>query len=179
MDFMVEVIRSRRKTISLSVEKDLRVVVRSPRFLSQSSVDAFVDKHRQWIEKNIALQRERLQNARQFSPEEIVTLKMQTRSFAEAGFQKYAPMMGVRPAGLKITSAVTRWGSCSPENRICFSYRVALLPKEAAEYIVVHELAHIREKNHGPRFYEQVRRILPDYKDRIAALKQAQHALGL
>ena len=179
MDYPVEVRRSRRKTIALSVEKDLRVIVKAPRSLSAAAVNAFVEKHRLWIEKSVALQRERLANARQFSPEEVSALKVQARAFAEAGFAKYAPLMGVRPAGLKITSAVTRWGSCSSQNRICFSYRIALLPQEAAEYIVVHELAHIREKNHGPRFYERVRRILPNYKERIAALKQAQLSLGL
>jgi predicted metal-dependent hydrolase len=179
MDIPVDVRRSRRKTLSISVDEDLRVVVKAPLFLSDREINVFLEKHRKWIEKQLARQRERKENARSFSPEETKALKMQARQLAEELIQKYAPQMGVKPTGLKITSAVTRWGSCSGKNSICFSYRFALLPKEAAEYIVVHELAHIRVKNHGPRFYEQVRRILPDYKERIALLKQAQCSLGL
>ena len=179
MDIPVEVQRSRRKTLAVSVGKDLRVLVKAPLFLSDKEIHAFLEKHRKWIEKQLVRQRERKENARNFSPAEVKELKMQARQLAEELIQKYAPQMGVKPTGLKITSAVTRWGSCSGKNSICFSYRFALLPKEAAENIVVHELAHIRVKNHGPRFYEQVRRILPDYKERIALLKQAQCSLGL
>lgn len=179
MNIPVEVQRSNRKTLSLSVGEDLRVVVKAPLFLSSSEINTFVEKHRKWIEKKLIRQRERMENARTFSPAEITALKKQARQLAEELVQKYAPLMSVKPTGLKITSAVTRWGSCSGKNSICFSYRFALLPKEAAEYIVVHELAHIRVKNHGPRFYEQVRRILPDYKERIALIKQAQCSLGL
>ena len=179
MNVPVEVHRSKRRTLSLSVGKDLRVVVKAPLFLSSSEINAFVGKHSKWIEKQLIRQRERKENARTFSPAEIAALKKQARQLAEELVQKYAPQMGVKPTGLKITSAVTRWGSCSGLNSICFSYRFALLPREASEYIVVHELAHIRVKNHGPRFYEQVRRILPDYKERIALIKQAQCSLGL
>jgi predicted metal-dependent hydrolase len=179
MDIPVEVQRSQRKTLSLSVGKDLRVVVKAPLFLSSREINAFVEKHRKWIEKQLLRQRERIENARNFSPEEITALKKQALQLAQELIHKYAPQMGVEPTGLKITSAVTRWGSCSGKNSICFSYRFALLPKEAAEYVVVHELAHIRVKNHSARFYEQVRRVLPDYKERIALLKQAQCSLGL
>lgn len=179
MDYPVEIQRSRRRTISLSVEDDLHVLVKAPLRMSNAAVEAFVEKHRGWIEKHILLQQERKERAREFTPEEVAEYRRRALAAAQEKIRLYAPRMGVAPTGLKITSAVTRWGSCSGKDSICFSYRIVLLPEEAVDYIVVHELAHIRQKNHGPRFYAEVAKILPDYKRRIALIKQAQRELGL
>lgn len=179
MEFRVEVRRSKRRTIALSVEDDLHVLVKVPLHMSSAKVQRFVEKHRGWIEKHVVLQQERHEKAREFTPGEIETFRRQARSLAENYIRLYSPRMGVAPSGLKITSAATRWGSCSWKNSLCFSWRIALLPPEAVEYIVVHELAHIRQKNHSPAFYDEVAKYLPDYRRRIDALKQAQRELGL
>ena len=81
--------------------------------------------------------------------------------------------MGVMPTGLHITAARTRWGSCSGKNSLCFSLFLMRYPPEAIDAVVVHELAHIRHKNHGPDFYRFVEKTLPDYRQRIALLKQS------
>ena len=73
--------------------------------------------------------------------------------------------------GITVTGARTRFGSCSPKNRLCFSFRLMEYPLPAIEYVVVHELAHIRHKNHGPDFYRLVEGTLPDYRQRIGLLK--------
>lgn len=179
MEYQVEVRRSSRRTISLSVEKDLHVLVKAPLRMGKGEVEAFVEKHRRWIEKHILLQREYQEKARTFTPEEAAEYKRQAFAVAQDAIRVYAPTMGVAPTGLKITSAAARWGSCSGRNSICFSFRIALLPREAVDYIVVHELAHIRQKNHGPRFYAEIAKVLPDYERRIELLKQAQLELGL
>lgn len=179
MEYQVEVQYSRRRTISLSVENDLHVLVKAPLRMSNAAVEAFVEKHRGWIEKHILLQQEHRERAQEFTPEEIAEYRRRALAAVQEKIRIYAPRMGVAPTGLKITSAVTRWGSCSGKDSICFSYRIALLPEEAVDYIVVHELAHIRQKNHGPRFYAEVAKIFPDYKRRIMLIKQAQRELGL
>ena len=79
--------------------------------------------------------------------------------------------MGLTPAGISITGAEKRFGSCSGKNRLCFSWRLMLYPPEAVDYVVVHELAHIRHKNHGRDFYALVASILPDYRQREALLR--------
>ena len=179
MDYPVKIVRSRRKTIALSVEEGPSILVKSPVSLGDAAIKRFVGKHRRWIENRILALQERKRNARVYSPDEIAAFRKQARLLALKGFARYAQPMGVAPAGLKITSAATRWGSCSAKNGVCFSWRIALLPPEASDYIIVHELAHIRVKNHGPRFYAEVAKILPDYRARIALLKQSQRELGL
>ena len=83
----------------------------------------------------------------------------------------FAPLMGVKPASVKITSARTRYGSCSGKNSICFSLYLMEKSDRAIDYVVVHELAHIRQHNHSPAFYKEIEKILPDYRERIKELK--------
>ena len=85
--------------------------------------------------------------------------------------EKYAAMMGVCPAGITITSARTRFGSCSGKNRLSFSWRLLRYPAETVEAVVVHELCHIRHKNHQKEFYILLRSVLPDYDERTEILK--------
>ncbi len=79
--------------------------------------------------------------------------------------------MGVSPAAVTFRRARTRWGSCSSNDRISLNLYLVMLPPELAEYVVVHELAHIVHKNHSPAFWERVARHLPDCKQRRKALR--------
>jgi predicted metal-dependent hydrolase len=96
---------------------------------------------------------------------------------ARAG--RFAGLMGVAPAGIKITGAKTRWGSCSGKNSINFSWRLIMADEDVVDYVVVHELAHILEHNHGALFWGIVEVVLPDYIDRRRKLKSKQKKLAL
>lgn len=67
------------------------------------------------------------------------------------------------------------WGSCSALKNLNFSYRLLFIPQELADYIIVHELCHLKEMNHGPRFWSLVSEMIPDYKARKKALKHYDH----
>lgn len=90
-----------------------------------------------------------------------------------------AEMLSLKPTSLRITSARTRWGSCSRWNGLSFAWRIVMAPLEVVDYIVVHELCHIVEKNHSPRFWSLVEQILPDYKKRRRWLRENGHRLNL
>jgi len=77
----------------------------------------------------------------------------------------FAKKSGLIPTRIRITSAKTRWGSCSPKNTICFSWRLLGAPLGAIDSVVAHELAHIVHKNHSPAFWKQVSEIFPEWKD--------------
>lgn len=76
---------------------------------------------------------------------------------------RFAGATGLTPRWVKITSAKTRWGSCSGKNALCFAWRLILTPEDCLDYVTVHELCHIKEHNHSPAFWREVERILPDY----------------
>lgn len=164
-------IYEKRKTLSLKVASDLSVVVKAPKGLSRAEIDCFVSAHKTWIEKAKARQEKRTATENAFTNERIAELRACAEETIPQRVAFYAKIMGVQPSGIKITSAKTRFGSCSGKNSLCFSWRLMLYPPEAVDYVVVHELAHIREKNHSPAFYAVVAAVLPDYKAREQLLK--------
>jgi predicted metal-dependent hydrolase len=91
----------------------------------------------------------------------------------------FAKRMGVMPAAVKINGATARWGSCSAKKSLNFSWRLMMAGDDAIDYVVVHELAHISEMNHSERFWAVVERVLPDYRERKAKLKELQRKLKL
>lgn len=79
---------------------------------------------------------------------------------------------GMHAQGFKVTSARLRWGSCSTRNTLNFSYRLAMVPPAALEYVVAHELTHTHEHNHSPAFWALLGRILPGYERQREWLKR-------
>ena len=105
------------------------------------------------------------------TPADILALKAKARAVLPEKVAYWSEKMGIRPTGLKITTARKRYGSCSGKNSLCFSCFLMDCPEEAIDLVVVHELCHIREKNHGPRFYALLGQYLPDYKERKKLLR--------
>lgn len=91
----------------------------------------------------------------------------------------YSKETGWEYRTIKITSAQNRWGSCSPKGSINFPWRLVMAPIHVIDYVVVHELAHILEKNHSARFWNKVEMVLPDYKQRKKWLKENRKFLNL
>lgn len=166
------VIRSRRKTISLEITRDAAVVVHAPNRLPAREIERFVAKNESWLQKHLTAARERLLRHPEPSPEEEAALRERAWKELPVKLAAYAERMGLYPTGMRVTSARTRFGSCSAKNRICFSWRLMQYPDAAIDYVVVHELAHIREKNHGRAFYALVEQYLPDWRERRALLKE-------
>lgn len=167
-----ELIRSRRKTLALEITKDGRILVRAPAHLAQSRIDAFVDSHKDWIQVHLDQQRQRIASAPPPpTPDEIACLKAQAKAILPGKVAYWSQKMGVTPTGLKVTTARTRYGSCSGKNSLCFSCFLMRTPEAAIDLVVVHELCHIRVKNHGSAFYALLEQYLPDYKERMKLLK--------
>ena len=80
---------------------------------------------------------------------------------------------------IRISSARTRWGSCSSNGTLSFTWRLVLAPPEVIDYVVVHELAHTRIRDHSPKFWRRVAEIMPDYKRHVSWLKQNGRFLTL
>lgn len=163
-----EIIRSDRKTIALEITRKGALVVRAPRRMKYDDIEAFVTKNRAWIEKNLPKENAVSWKSGEKSDAELRALAEQT---IPPKVQIWAQRMQLQPSGVKITRAQTRYGSCSPKNSLCFSQYIMEYPEEAIDYVIVHELAHIKYKNHGREFYALVAQYLPDYQRRSALLK--------
>lgn len=167
-----ELIRSRRRTLALEITKDCRVLVRAPMGLPKARIDAFVESHANWIANHLEQQRQKAAAAPPPpTAEDIRALKARAWAVLPGKVAYWSKKMGVAPTGLRITAARKRYGSCSGKNSLCFSCFLMDCPERAVDLVVVHELCHIREKNHGPRFYALLAQYLPDHKERKKLLR--------
>ncbi len=166
---------AKRRTISICIRQDLQLEVRAPKRASQREIDAAVEAHAGWIESHLQEQKARNEEAIVLTPELEQELIQKAWEILPQRIRYFSEIMQLTPAGIGITKARTRFGSCSAKNRINFSFRLMACPPEAVDYVVVHELAHIRHKNHGKDFYRLIGQVLPDYRDRIALLKDPKY----
>ncbi len=163
-----KVLRSRRRTISIEVNRDLEVIVRAPRWVAKRDIRYFVDEKEGWIRKTIArLERERElqkdQPDERLTQEELNDLVRKAREVIPKRVEYYAQLIGVTYGRITIRHQKTRWGSCSARGNLNFNCLLMLAPPEVLDAIVVHELCHRKEMNHSERFYREVHRIYPDY----------------
>ena len=166
-----KLIRSGRKTLAAEISRDGEVVVRAPYRMSVQYIEKFLDNNRQSIEK--AVERAKLRKPAYSSkaPEAEILLK-KAKEIIPPKVEYYAKLMNLEPTKVSITSAQKRFGSCSSRGTLCFSFNLMQYPDEVIDYVVVHELAHLKELNHSKNFWSIVEKYMPDYKKRRAMLKE-------
>ncbi len=164
MKFEYTVIRSRRKSIALQVDGDCNIVVRAPESVSQKEIESFVLSKKLWLEKTIINQRKKMTERKIYSPEDIELLRQKAKSVIPQKVEHFSKIMGVSPKSVKINSARKRYGSCSGENSLNFSLYLMDKDERFIDYVVIHELAHIKHHNHSKAFYAFVSQFMPDYK---------------
>ncbi len=98
-------------------------------------------------------------------------LREKARGIFSERLAHYAPQLGVAPPPLRISAARARWGSCSQHGGIALNWRLILMPLAVVDYVVCHELAHLREMNHSPRFWSVVEQLCPDWRARRLELR--------
>lgn len=168
MDY--EIKYSDRRTVTIKV-RNAKLRVLAPIGTDKAIIDELIYRHRKWISAKIESQIKREAQTSDMTDKDIAAMKAAARIYLRELVERYARLMGAEYNRITITSAVGRFGSCSGEKNLSFSYRLMLYPEAAREYVVVHELAHTFEMNHSDRFYAIVEKTLPDYKERKKLLK--------
>ena len=163
--------RSRRKTLAIHIKTDGTVEVRAPLRLVKSEIERFVKSKTDWIEKKQAQIAAR-------KPAELRELPQS--KYAKGEFEQttrelvkiWEQRLGVETTFVGFRAMTSRWGSCTAKTRrIRLNAVLACCQLECLEYVIVHELAHLRENNHSPRFWAIVADALPDYTERQKKLK--------
>jgi predicted metal-dependent hydrolase len=170
-----DLIRSDRTTCQIQVKSDGSVVVRAPRLMSERDIMRFVSEREEWIEraqKKCAEARERMGDASPLSSEDIEALADKALAYIPERVAFFAALVGVSYGGITIRNQKTRWGSCSGKGNLNFNCLLMLTPDDVIDYVVVHELCHLKEMNHSQRFWAEVGRVLPDYKKSRLWLKR-------
>ncbi len=173
----IEIIKSKRKTLAIEVKKDLRVIVRDPLFVSNREIQKFITEKSAWIEKAISKvkarnKQEKLNPTQKFTPEEIHLLADKALKVIPKRVEYYAKIMGVTYGRITIRNQLSRWGSCSAKDNLNFNCLLMLCPAEVMDYVVVHELCHLKEMNHSKKFWGIVEHFCPEYEQHKKWLKE-------
>jgi predicted metal-dependent hydrolase len=167
-------IRKNSRRVRLAVHQDGRVVVTASKSTKKSRIEAFISKQTEWIRSSF----KRFEgmpkpvvprgNRRDYTKYKEVARELVERRLEHFNaYSSYVFAIG----RVSIRNQKTRWGSCSKKGNLNFSYRIALLPPELADYIVVHELCHLGEFNHSSNFWSLVEKAIPDYRERRRRLR--------
>lgn len=216
-----KLIRAKRRTIALIVERDGSLTVRAPKRAAMRDIEQFIHEKSDWIHRS----REKLSAIvrppqKQYSDGEKFpflgnayelqlvrpqrpalkfnngfTLSRSAQPRGEQAFvrwykekalqifservQYYAGLHGFAPKQVKINSAKTRWGSCSANGTINFTWRLVMAPLEIIDYVVLHELAHLRVRNHSQTFWTLVETMVADCKEKRKWLRENGETLTL
>lgn len=92
--------------------------------------------------------------------------------------ERYAPIVGVEPADVRIKTFKSRWGSCTAKGLLEFNWRVMMAPNRCVDYVVVHELCHLKRHDHSAEFWKEVGKVMPDYGVSKDWLKHNEPSLG-
>ncbi len=156
--------RSARKTVSMEILPDGRVLVRAPWRMPEAQIRQFVLKNEGWLEKHLEKQKESAgEPVDRLSMEELKELAELASKVIPERVSYYAEKIGVTYGRITIRNQKSRWGSCSSRGNLNFNVLLMLTPPEVIDSVVVHELCHRKEMNHSKRFYDEVLRVYPEY----------------
>ena len=134
-----------------------------PAWMPDEEISQVIEAHREWIVCERAKQRPRLR----LDPRNVseADARRAVRELVAMLIDEEAPAIGVEPARVQIRDQRSRWGSCSTRGTLSFNWRLVLAPFEVLDYVVVHELCHLREPNHSRRFWKLVEMHRPDWRE--------------
>ena len=162
-------IRSKRRTLALQIKWDGTLIIRAPLRMPQFLIEQYIESKKHWIEKHQIRLKDRATQRPQknYSEWEILELKDQLKKYIIPRVRSLWETAHLPPyTGIKITRSERRWWSCSGKNALCFSYRLwefLSTNPSVIDAIIFHEIAHLKEKNHGKKFWKIVYELCPNY----------------
>lgn len=162
LSFPYTIIRSRKKSVVIRIKPDGEVRVHCPPNASETYIHEIVCKKAGWIEDKLhALKNQ--PPVIPFTEEELRALTEQAKEDFIPLVEYYATQVGVSFNRITIRRQKSRWGSCSAKGNLNFNCLLMLAPPKVRDYVIVHELCHLKQMNHSCKFWAEVKKIMPDY----------------
>lgn len=184
----IQITYRRTSRLSIRIVKNGDVHVSAPIGLPRKKVEAFIERHSDWIVKARRKTVERQKQQADFFNQLPLTTKAEkvdamkrVRELVQPMVEQYAKVMDVCPSSVNYKPMISRWGMCRAKDRsICFSTYLLLLPNWCVEHVVVHELCHLLELSHNAHFYELMDRYFPQWREaRKETRKVSKEGKGL
>lgn len=174
-EYNVEVRRSKRKSAAIKITADMQIVVFVPLYVSDNEIERMVISKSKWIDKHMLKVQSTIDERSKLEKitfEQVKELADQAVEYIPKRVKYYAEKENFVYNKITIKNLVSRWGSCSTKGNLNFNCLLMLTPDYVIDYIVVHELCHLREMNHSEKFWAEVEKIMPDYQRAELWLKQ-------
>lgn len=174
-EYNVEVRRSKRKSAAIKITADMQIVVFVPVYVSDNEIERMVISKSKWIDEHMLKVQSTIDERSKLEKitfEQIKELADQAVEYIPKRVKYYAEKENFVYNKITIKNLVSRWGSCSTKGNLNFNCLLMLTPDYVIDYIVVHELCHLREMNHSEKFWAEVEKIMPDYQRAELWLKQ-------
>ncbi len=174
-EYNVEVRRSKRKSATIKITADMQIVVFVPLYVSDNEIEKMVISKSKWIDKHMLKVQSTIDERSKLEKitfEQVKELADQAVEYIPKRVKYYAEKENFVYNKITIKNLVSRWGSCSTKGNLNFNCLLMLTPDYVIDYIVVHELCHLREMNHSEKFWAEVEKIMPDYQRAELWLKQ-------
>ncbi|HAL31088.1 MAG TPA: hypothetical protein DCP20_10330 [Coriobacteriia bacterium] len=166
-----EVLRTDRRTLALTISPDGTVRARAPRRMPLRDIERFARSRAGWLARKRAEIAARGGHVREpLSPAEIERARGLFRERYDACWAHFAAPGEDKPP-LRLREMRSRWGSLAPSGRVTLNTCLVRVPVECLDYVIFHELCHLRERGHGPRFYAQLERYVPEWRERRRELR--------
>ena len=174
-EYNVEVRRSKRKSAAIKITADMQIVVFVPLYVSDNEIERMVISKSKWIDEHMLKVQSAIDERSKLEKitfEQVKELADQAVEYIPKRVKYYAEKENFVYNKITIKNLVSRWGSCSTKGNLNFNCLLMLTPDYVIDYIVVHELCHLREMNHSEKFWAEVEKIMPDYQRAELWLKQ-------
>jgi len=175
----INIVRSQRRTLCLEIKPDLTINARIPHYLSDEEVQKFIEEKSGWVVakyKQITERKEQedivAENRKSYDAVTVQYYRKRAKEIITEKVRYYESRMDVKVNHITIREQKTRWGSCSTKGNVNFNWKLILMPEEILDYVIVHELAHLKEMNHSAEFWDEVAAVIPDYKKHRQWLKE-------
>jgi predicted metal-dependent hydrolase len=163
--------RARRYVVRVRSDGTVRVTI--PRWGSKREAAAFAEQQRGWINKQLArLQIEGSKPREQLSEEAMQAFRSRAKRELPERLLQMAKQFGLRVARVSVRNQQSRWGSCSPSGHICLNWRLVTMPDWIRDYVIIHELMHLKRLDHSPKFWKLVATACPQYQEARAWLRK-------
>ena len=166
--------RARRMRLAVSRDGSVTLTVPARSAASLSFAESFVHRHAQWLLEKLAFFRglPPLDPVARYGRREYLAHREAARALVMQKLGEFAPRVGgLSYERVSIRNQKTCWGSCSRKGNLNFNYKILFLPEHLRDYVIVHELSHLRELSHSPRFWALVGSVVPDYAARRRELR--------
>jgi len=157
---------ARARCLRITIYPSGELAATLPRNFSLEQLENFLRQKASWILRKMSLARRRKPSLLlpKASRREYLARKKEAFALVENKIEQFGAVYNLYPKKISIRSQKTRWGSCSRKGNLNFNYRIIHLPEKYLNYVIVHELCHLKEFNHSKKFWNLVAIVIPDYK---------------